>query len=456
MSANLERIKYEQLWNTQAYRHVAPGEFLAGEFIRLAKPRAHQLVYDFGCGTGRGAAYIAQHCNVVGFDFADNCLDKSVRGQFEFVQHDLTRPVDRPVADFGYCTDVMEHIPTEDVPTVLTNITSAARRVFFAISTVDDVMGGLIGEKLHLTVKPMEWWKEQLEAIGFRVDHSKDIGEACVFWGSAFISFSEIEHRVELNIEEQRVVDNIHANLSLKLPEVAPHGVQDTEIMLLCGGPSLNDFADEIVAANKAGMPAVTVNGTYNWLIERGGRPGAQIVVDAREFNKRFTTPTVLQCKYLISSQCDHELVKSLPKAQTFLWHNAGELVDTTLKDWSEKNGVNRQWYPVPGGTTVTLRAIPLLAMLGFRKINVYGFDSCLRGNEHHAYTQPENDGMGIMELMVGGKAFRCNGWMAKQAEEFQEVVRHLLAPAGVELAVHGDGMIAAILEAAAAASDKE
>ena len=98
---------------------------------------------------------------------------------------------------------------------------------------------------------------------------------------------------------------------------------------------------------------------------------------------------------------------------------------------------------------------MPLLAMLGFRKIHVYGLDSCLRDDAHHAYEQAENDGMGVIEVSVAGRTFKAHGWMVKQAEEFQQVMRHLLIPAGVELAIYGDGLIAAILQAAAAAGSE-
>lgn len=449
-----EQSKYEEVWKRREYRAIAPGEQLADHFLSIAKPLPHQTVYDFGCGTGRGAARIAKRCKVIGFDFADNCRDSAVVNQFEFRKHDLTYPIDGPIADFGYCTDVLEHIPTVDVSTVLKNIVTAARRCYFAISLVEDKLGALIGEPLHLTVKPCDWWVTQLQKLGFSVAYVEEIGNglACLIYGSAYLTFSEIEHKVSLNVEDERIIKNIHANLALGLPEIKPHDAQETEVMLLCGGPSLNDFADEIVARNRAGMPAITVNGAYNWLIERGGRPGAQVIVDAREFNRRFVEPPVLSCKYLVSSQCDPALVASLPKSQTFLWHGIGDAVTEAIKTFSVGANKDHEWYPVSGGTTVTLRALPLLTMLGFRHIHVYGFDSCLRDNVHHAYVQSENDDLNVIDVSVAGKTFRAQTWMIKQAEEFQAVMRCLLIPAGVELAIYGDGLIATILNAAAAA----
>jgi len=181
---NPEREKYQKLWGQHAvYRRIAPGERFAEHFLKLAKPTRRQTVYDFGCGTGRGAALIAEHCRVVGFDFTDNSRDTSVLDAFEFRQHDLTRPVDLPRADFGYCTDVLEHIPTEDVATVLRNIFEASKAVYLNISTVEDHCGALIGEALHLTVRPLNWWLLQVMGLGLRVQLAQDIGNSCLIYG---------------------------------------------------------------------------------------------------------------------------------------------------------------------------------------------------------------------------------------------------------------------------------
>jgi hypothetical protein len=110
--------------------------------------------------------------------------------------------------------------------------------------------------------------------------------------------------------------------------------------MVLCGGPSLNDFEDEIIKLRNEGMPMVTCNGTYNWAVERGLNPSMQMIIDARPFNKRFTRPVVDGCKYFISSQCDPSIFEGLPKENTWLWHVSGledgvkELLDELYPDW--------------------------------------------------------------------------------------------------------------------------
>jgi hypothetical protein len=169
--------KYRLMWSTEAYRHVSPGEHCVP--VILDKLRPDGLVLDFGCGTGRASLGLHRAgLPVLCIDFADNCRDEEAMG-LPFLQWDLTRPLP-PHAKYGICTDVMEHIPTEDVEKVVANIMAAADRVFFQISTVPDVMGEIIGHHLHLTVQPHAWWTELLGRFG-RVEWHHDAGEASMF-----------------------------------------------------------------------------------------------------------------------------------------------------------------------------------------------------------------------------------------------------------------------------------
>jgi len=161
-----EEEKYRLIWAQNEYRNFSPGEASAGKFLELVKPAG--LVIDFGCGTGRGSLKIAESgCQVLLLDFADNCRDEAAQ-HLRFQKHDLTKPI-HVMGHYGYCTDVMEHIPTQFVGLVIENIMRAAPTVYFQISTVPDAMGELIGQKLHLTVQPHRWWRKLFESMGYFV-----------------------------------------------------------------------------------------------------------------------------------------------------------------------------------------------------------------------------------------------------------------------------------------------
>lgn len=174
-----ERDKYRTLWQFEGYRDIAPGEFAAPFAAALMEPPGP--VIDFGCGTGRGALALgAAGYEVICLDFADNCRDNEAL-HLPFVEWDLARPI--PLrAPFGFCTDVMEHIPPDHVEAVIGNIMTAADRVFFQISTVEDLFGGTIGQTLHLTVRPYEWWESLFTRLGYDILVREPGPGCCAFY----------------------------------------------------------------------------------------------------------------------------------------------------------------------------------------------------------------------------------------------------------------------------------
>jgi hypothetical protein len=179
-----EEDKYTKMWDIKNYRSVSPGEECVSEFIENFKP--HGFVIDFGCGTGRAGIKLKEAgCQVMLMDFTSNSRDEAAQ-LLPFIKQDLTKPIELGFkAEYGYCTDVMEHIEPENVDKVLTNIKNAAVYTFFQISTVPDRMGALIGQDLHLTVKPAEWWAETLEKVGFEILWQTKDAISCKFFVKA-------------------------------------------------------------------------------------------------------------------------------------------------------------------------------------------------------------------------------------------------------------------------------
>ncbi|MDE2102756.1 MAG: DUF115 domain-containing protein [Patescibacteria group bacterium] len=447
-----EQQKYELMWKHENYRAVAPGESVSVRFLDVAKPKYGTEIIDFGAGTGRGALMLALlgGLKVRMLDFASNCLDDEVRQSLttqahalSFEQHDLTQPI-TGAAPLGYCTDVMEHIPPEDVDKVLKNILQAAQHVFFQISTVDDVCGAAIGHPLHLSVHDYTWWHQKLrDDFQCHIHWSEDHGDACLFYVTAWPTGEDVVKAGILNIDEDTIRANVKQNLADGWQQVQPHEPTDRDVIILGGGPSLDAHLSDIRRMREAGAALITMNGAYHWALEHELVPSAQIVVDARPFNARFTHPVVENCRYLIGSQVAPETLAGLPADRTWLWHTTAEVIRDLLNEDSEKTG--RPWFGIPGGCTVLLRAIPLLRMLGYRHFHLFGCDSCLLDDKHHAYGQPENDGQLLIPAIIGGRTFTCQPWHVAQGEEFMRLIR--MMGDQFELEVYGDGLLAWILK---------
>ncbi len=171
-----ERSKYEEIWSIPEYKNYSPGLINVDRFMRVMNPPPLDglSLIDIGCGAGvAGVEFQRLGFSVHWMDLTSAGLEPQI-DRSRFIEAPLwnrewpTRK--RMKWDYGFCCDVLEHIPTEYVMLCVDNILSACRTAWLQIALRPDEFGKMIGEPLHLTVRPYDWWLVRLASVGKVID----------------------------------------------------------------------------------------------------------------------------------------------------------------------------------------------------------------------------------------------------------------------------------------------
>lgn len=153
-----ERAKYDHVWRDPSYRRYSPGAASVGHALRHLPCTPGQSIIDWGCGAGAALPLLARAgLQVTGVDLSSVAAGFAGAGT---VVGDIAT-VTLPPAEWAYCCDVLEHLPTGRVDAALANI--ARHTLLGGYLRVCHVPDGRDGGALHLTVEPAEWWTRQLE-----------------------------------------------------------------------------------------------------------------------------------------------------------------------------------------------------------------------------------------------------------------------------------------------------
>lgn len=241
---------------------------------------------------------------------------------------------------------------------------------------------------------------------------------------------SSLELEVVANTDLETIKSNIRHSITLGKEVLdSPLGENEKVAVIVGGAPSIKNFIKKLKEYNKDTHTVVALNNSWKWLTDNGVEVDTQVMLDAREENKSFIPPELLNIAKLYASQC-HPLV--VEKA-TCLWH---ALIPDAVDSFPDNN-----MFWVGSGSSVGIRSIILMWVLGYRKFEIYGYDSSYSDGEGHAYSQVLNDGEKIIEVTCGDRQFKTAPWMVTQTEEFLQVMEYLTAEGG-EFTIYGEGLL--------------
>ena len=285
-------------------------------------------------------------------------------------------------------------------------------------------------------------------------------------------------------ISDEKALENIRASVNYDYPIFVPQNPQAGSALFIAGGPTLLRFLPEIKRRKEAGEFIFTSNHTHDFLVRNGIVPDVCLLLDPKEIVKDYVQLVQKDTAYFISSCADPktwEAMKERGAKMMKIMVAYGMPHDTDME-------LMTQLYPtvtakcyLPGGTMTPLRAMPLAAMLGYKKLEMFGFDSCFSKSEpriiyeteeefktapvdqtvykddkgkfiiaepeeggfFYAYKKPRRENVQIVDF--GGRQFLSSKVFTHQAMQICKWYDRLESQ--IEIVIHGDNLSSWVLE---------
>lgn len=285
-------------------------------------------------------------------------------------------------------------------------------------------------------------------------------------------------------VSDEQALENIRAGVNYDYPIFTPQPPRQGSAIFVAGGPTLRDFLPELRRRYLAGEYIFTSNHTHDYLVENGIIPKACLLLDPKEVVKDYVKQVQKDTAYFISNCADPhtwEAMKERGAKMLKVMVAYGIMDDSDMTLMQELYPTIKAQCYLPGGTMTPLRAMPFAIMLGFRKIEMYGFDSCFSKNEpkivyegteefrststdhtvyqdekgkfiidepedggfFYSYKKPRRENVKIVEYK--GKRFLSSNVFTHQAMQIPKWYDRLESQ--LEIVIHGDSLSSWVLE---------
>lgn len=241
---------------------------------------------------------------------------------------------------------------------------------------------------------------------------------------------------IEFDIRTPCTVETLEAHVAAArargLPELSASEVLHRgKLTLVANGPSA-------LRAPLRNRPTMAANGSIKLFTSRGLAPTYWIGCDPQALMADFLTDAPPETTYLVASKCHPSVFDALKDRKVLVWH-----ID-------DVPSVTGNPATVPCATSVTLCALSVARLLGYRNIETWGWDGCFWGSRDHAVSQPMNNQR--ITNLVGRERFDTTPtWCAEAHDATLQ-----LPGADYTVNVKGGGMISAILKLQARALPRD
>ena len=229
-------------------------------------------------------------------------------------------------------------------------------------------------------------------------------------------------------------LDNMHVNMARGLPSMKVAPEREGETLVICaGGHSLADCFDDLKDNMSDDRKIFAVNDTHDWLVEKGIVPWGFAMMEIAPWEKEFISFPQKQTQYFLSSLSHPTAFDRLKDYDITVWHPWSGIGEETIIQETDPGAPI-----VHGAEAVSIRALNLGYVLGFRKFEMYGVDGSYKdGQSSHIYFDRKQP---MMNVWHDGKSFRTAYYLVRQADDLRRVMENHHKE--FDLKVHGDGLV--------------
>ena len=277
-------------------------------------------------------------------------------------------------------------------------------------------------------------------------------------------------------VPKDYIKNNIKSNMTLIDPKkwVTKHMAHQEKAILVSAGPYLDYGALKMFIKDNPDAKLLTVKHAYPHLIANDIKPWGCIILDPRPITGVSTHNVVRKdlfknldpdTNFFVASMTDPSVTNFFiaKQAKIWGWH---AFTDSLREESEQGTQIQNQQVKVPddlgipkgatmitGGTCAAMRGIGIIHTMGFRNIDLFGFDSCRDEPSKEELTETTGDIEGgevpkpkYIEVSVDEKKYWTTGELLAMAQDCEKVFQD----EGLEgvLSFHGkDTMVADLWE---------
>lgn len=248
-------------------------------------------------------------------------------------------------------------------------------------------------------------------------------------------------------VEKAAIVDQVRVNAQRRnVPNLRAEKYIPRTMVFCAGGPTLADHLDEIrEKAASEDYDIFTSNATCRFLLSKGIRPKYHVIIDPTEKKKKDLEYDGDDVTLILGLQCHPAVFEAIGNRKAFKFLAAS----ATDRKPSDVEVAQEACHPgdpdllgIGGGSMMGTRVMYLAHVMGYRKLEYYGFDACVKFENGYVrnYAYNKQRAENILEVTAAnGRQFYSTLAFSRQANEILNLLENL---PGLEVTIHGDSFM--------------